>query len=88
MNIHIDEGEGSPKVRCFACTGAILGAVLGGAALGFPGVIASAIGLGFVGWILAPISRPERARGRPFSRPKGAARQIIPLIPRFEPGME
>ncbi len=52
MNIHIDNGEGSPKVRCFACTGAILCAVLGGAALGFPGVIASAIGLGFVGWIL------------------------------------
>ncbi|MGA8170838.1 MAG: hypothetical protein WB816_08415 [Methylocystis sp.] len=52
MSIHIDEGETSPKVRCFACTGAIAGAILGGVVLGFPGVIASAIGFGLAGWIL------------------------------------
>ncbi len=50
MSIHIDEGESSPRVRCFACTGAIAGAVVGGAVLGFPGVIASTVVFAFAGW--------------------------------------
>ena len=80
MNIHIDEGEGSPKVRCFACTGAILGAVLGGAVLGFPGVIASAIGLGFVGWIWALFLGPSGRARRPLAPKRGGAR-INPVDP-------
>ena len=41
MSTNIGEGEISPKVMIFAGAGAIAGAILGGAALGFPALIAS-----------------------------------------------
>ena len=71
MSTNIGEGEISPKVRIFAGTGAILGAVLGGAALGFPALIASTIVLGFAGGFWARISKPERARAPPLRAQKG-----------------
>ena len=52
MSTHISEGETSPKVRCFICTGAIAGAVLGGAVLGFPALIASTVVFALAGGVL------------------------------------
>jgi len=52
MSTNIGEGEISPKVMVFAGVGAIAGAILGGAALGFPALIASTVVFGLAGGVL------------------------------------
>jgi hypothetical protein len=52
MSTNIGEGEISPKVMIFAGAGAIVGAILGGAVLGFPALIASTIVFGLAGGVL------------------------------------
>jgi len=52
MNTNLGEGEVSPKVTLFGGAGAVIGAVLGGAMLGFPALIASTVVFGLAGAIL------------------------------------
>jgi hypothetical protein len=52
MSTNIGEGEISPKVTIFAGVGAIAGAILGGAVLGFPALIASTVVFGLAGGVL------------------------------------
>ena len=52
MSTNIGEGEISPKVMIFGGAGAIIGAILGGAVLGFPALIASTIVFGLAGGVL------------------------------------
>jgi hypothetical protein len=52
MSTNIGEGDISPKVMIFAGAGGLLGAILGGAALGFPALLASALVFALAGGIL------------------------------------
>lgn len=52
MSTNLGEGEISQKVMIFAGVGAVLGAVLGGAVLGFPAAVASTVVFGLCGGIL------------------------------------
>ena len=52
MSTNIGEGEISPKVMVFAGVGAIAGAILGGAVLGFPALIGSTVVFGLAGGVL------------------------------------
>ena len=81
MSTNIGEGEFSPKVMVFAGVGAILGAVLGGAALGFPALIASTIVFGLAGGVLGAFSKPERAGAPPLLAPKRGGAPNNPVDP-------
>ncbi len=52
MSTNLGEGEISQKVMIFGGVGAVLGAILGAAALGFPAAIASTVVFGLAGAIL------------------------------------
>jgi hypothetical protein len=52
MSTNLGEGEISQKVMIFAGAGALVGAMLGLAALGFPAAVASTVVFGLAGGIL------------------------------------
>ena len=52
MSTNLGEGEISPKVMIFAGAGAVIGAILGYAALGMPAAVASTVVIGLCGGIL------------------------------------
>ncbi|MFY9628475.1 MAG: hypothetical protein WAK03_10060 [Methylocystis sp.] len=52
MSTNLSEGQLSQKILMFGGTGAVIGAILGGAVLGFPGLIASTVAFAVAGAIL------------------------------------